>query len=819
LWLEAHEPGEPLNFLDHHIKCGNAIVGLAHADELEKGIASEAFKTLPGDEKEIASGFKKRNDLELKSSGQLSTFDVGKVDNELKDVQGDFLKFTQLPENTPEQIVKKEKAYQDLTNGKKWWRLKNLADLQVAQFFVPKTIENKEKITTHSRYITYLKQGATIYDRGASMAISQEKRFFHWFLEFPEVFQKGGFDCILGNPPFLGGADISRKYGLDLTNFLYLKYSPARNRADLVTYFVRRISEISKFNFSFISTNSISEGDTKAGGLDFILENGNFKINHAIRSMKWPGLAKLFISIVSFSKKELNYECFLNGHSVSQISSFLNSDATEVPPNVLYSNSDKVFLGCKLLGSGFEIDYKTYANLIKINDNHKKVLKPMYNGESLGKKIDLIPSNYVINFKDWDLKRAKEFPEAIKIVEDLVKPERDLQSDLSARNKWWIYARPRMEMYQNLKKSNNCFVWPRTSKYISIQKINSDSVFTDGVCVYVGQNDEIFSIIQSTYHFEWACKYSSKLKNDLRYSNSDAFETFPFPKDFNVVILSEVGKKYAFFRGEMIENINLGITKMTNLCHSKGINHIGIDFKDKQVAFLQKHLEKTPNKVSLDEAIKGIQKLRILHIEMDDAVLEAYGWHQDTTKWGKAIQLRHDFYEVDYLPENDRVRYTIHPEARKEVLKRLLQLNHERYAEEVAAGLHDKKGAKKESKETKPKTPKKNNSDDGREQQVLFPEPDLFNPVEDIEDDGFYRYTSKVYEKTTKEAFKTKTIAIGSVVTLKSKEGKEIKVACGVKAGDAQSLKIDGAFLNALLGKSEGDMVNFGNGFEVVKIN
>jgi hypothetical protein len=165
------------------------------------------------------------------------------------------------------------------------------------------------------------------------------------------------------------------------------------------------------------------------------------------------------------------------------------------------------------------------------------------------------------------------------------------------------------------------------------------------------------------------------------------------------------------------------------------------------------------------------------------------------------------------------VRYTIHPEARKEVLKRLLQLNHERYAEEVAAGLHDKKGAKKESKETKPKTPKKNNPDDGREQQVLFPEPDLFNPVEDIEDDGFYRYTSKVYEKTTKEAFKTKTIAIGSVVILKSKEGKEIKVACGVKAGDAQSLKIDGAFLNALLGKSQGDMVSFGNGFEVVKIN
>ena len=84
-------------------------------------------------------------------------------------------------------------------------------------------------------------------------------------------------------------------------------------------------------------------------------------------------------------------------------------------------------------------------------------------------------------------------------------------------------------------------------------------------------------------------------------------------------------------------------------------------------------------------------------------VLEANGWAHADAKWGKPIALRHDFYEVDYLPENDRIRYTIHPDARKEVLKRLLQLNYERYAEEIAAGLHDKKGAKKEKKVVKGK--------------------------------------------------------------------------------------------------------------------
>jgi protein subunit release factor B len=70
-------------------------------------------------------------------------------------------------------------------------------------------------------------------------------------------------------------------------------------------------------------------------------------------------------------------------------------------------------------------------------------------------------------------------------------------------------------------------------------------------------------------------------------------------------------------------------------------------------------------------------------VQIDEAVLEAYGWSD--------IQLRHDFYEVDYLPENDRIRFTIHPDARKEVLKRLLELNHKIHEEEVQAGLWDKK--------------------------------------------------------------------------------------------------------------------------------
>jgi hypothetical protein len=93
-------------------------------------------------------------------------------------------------------------------------------------------------------------------------------------------------------------------------------------------------------------------------------------------------------------------------------------------------------------------------------------------------------------------------------------------------------------------------------------------------------------------------------------------------------------------------------------------------------AALLKRLTKTEGTCPFNAAVEGIIKLRQLHAAMDNAVLEAYGWSD---------VYRHDFYEV-YLPENDRIRYTIHPAARKEILKRLLALNHKIHAEEVIAG-------------------------------------------------------------------------------------------------------------------------------------
>mgnify|MGYP004704198911 CR=1 FL=1 len=119
----------------------------------------------------------------------------------------------------------------------------------------------------------------------------------------------------------------------------------------------------------------------------------------------------------------------------------------------------------------------------------------------------------------------------------------------------------------------------------------------------------------------------------------------------------------------------------------------------KEVWNLWNHLQRTPGTCSFAEAVAGIVELRRLHVEMDNAVLDAYGWasaplsHQpygsaQPPAAGPPISVRHDFYEVDYLPENDRIRFTIHPDARKEVLKRLLELNHQIFEQESREGKH-----------------------------------------------------------------------------------------------------------------------------------
>jgi len=748
MWLEAHNPGEPLNFLDHHIKCGDAIVGLAHKDELEKGIADEAFKLLPGDDKTIASSFLKRNKQERKEKTQ-AAFEFEKaMTSEVDAIIEQYQLFKNLPERTPEEVASKEKQYRQYESDYHRIRMKQLADAQVAQFFIRKTDANKSNILTDGEYRSFLRQlnkhmGVLQSNKLAKAeTVANEKRFFHWFLEFPEVFKEGGFDCILGNPPFLGGSKISSGFGNEYLNNLHYTYFPAGGLCDFVAYFFRRAYKLINFNGfqSLISTNSISQGDTREGALDIIL-NEDGKINFAIKSMKWPGLAAVEVSLVCIFKGRRGVKRLLNALEVKTISSYLDDSELSDPPYSLNSNLNICFNGSKIYGNGFLMDEQFAREIITNDSKYSKIIFPYLIGDDLNDDYQQRPSRWVINFHDLPESRyteeewldistterqkiieriddgkfvpiappdylsyvAKDFPICYKIALEKVKPERESVNRDTRRERWWLYGERAPGLYSTLSDKVECFATALTGKNLAFTKINTGLVFSHATAVITNNSFGVFSLVQNSFHESWAWKYCSSMGISLRYTPASAFETFPFPqlnesKTKNEIEL--VGRNYHDFRKRLLLSIQLGLTKTYNAFHEKEIQlSINADLLrqmdkksiekqyGKEVWNLWNHLQKTPNTCSMEEAIAGIVKLRELHVQMDNTVLEAYGWND--------IQLRHDFYEVDYLPENDRVRFTIHPDARKEVLKRLLELNHQIHEEEVKAGLWDKKGKKK----------------------------------------------------------------------------------------------------------------------------
>ena len=209
LWINAAVRNKPLNFLDHHIKCGNSLVG-ATPELMKNGIPDGAFTPVEGDDKKVASHFKKINKEFLKGikeqyrSSSISEWVIR--EGSAKVCSAEFAKLGDETELTPEQVKEKKEHYKSLLTNKKYNRIKFLADMWTSAFFWELT-DTKEEVSTNKTYLTLatdedLNPSREFTDKVTSLA--QEYKFFHWHLEFPDVFsgENPGFDCVLGNPPW-----------------------------------------------------------------------------------------------------------------------------------------------------------------------------------------------------------------------------------------------------------------------------------------------------------------------------------------------------------------------------------------------------------------------------------------------------------------------------------------------------------------------------------------------------------------------------------------------------------------------------------------
>ena len=207
LWIEGHEPGKPLTFLDHRIRCGDSLVGVADLAVLRQGIPDEAYAPVSGDDRGVALTFRRLN--QEQRQGQLVlTNEPAKA---VATLAGEFAALSGMPHDTVSDIAAQEELYADMRRREDWRRLKTACDQWTAAFFVPLDEEHagsgygeKARIPTTASLWTYLNRAGAAYAPlvGEAGALAERQRFFHWPLEFPDVFVRGGFDVVLCNPPW-----------------------------------------------------------------------------------------------------------------------------------------------------------------------------------------------------------------------------------------------------------------------------------------------------------------------------------------------------------------------------------------------------------------------------------------------------------------------------------------------------------------------------------------------------------------------------------------------------------------------------------------
>ena len=299
LWLESHTEGKPLTFLDHRIRCGDSLVGVFDLAVLENGIPDEAFKPVAGDDKKAARELKRLNAQERAQGLFHATFAA-----ELRQIANQLGALDELPEDSIEQIHTKADTCNRIERSPEYGRLKFACDLCTAAFFQPFPSPSGKALTTETLRAA-LTNGSIPDARLAGLIrqVAFEGRLFHWPLAFPEVFAAGGFDVILGNPPFLGGLKISTEFGDKYWHYLTVAFAPYFSTADLCALFFRRVFDALKpeGSFALVGTKTIGQGDTREAGLAVIRNRGGV-ITFAKRFVKWPGAATVEVNLCAVAQ-------------------------------------------------------------------------------------------------------------------------------------------------------------------------------------------------------------------------------------------------------------------------------------------------------------------------------------------------------------------------------------------------------------------------------------------------------------------------------------------------------------------------------------
>lgn len=658
LWLEALEPGKPLSFLDHHIQVGNSLLGTTPA-LLAQGIPDDAFKPIEGDVKSRCTELKRENKRERQEykTGQGYLFDPP---HKLGNLAAEFAKIDAAGDDTPEAVQEKERRYAELVKGQAYQFGRLLADTWCAAFVWRKDDSDLAYLCPTERYFrrveSHAAAGLLPHVREEVQRLAQQYQFFHWHLAFPDVFRlpgnderpenehtgwSGGFDVVLGNPPFLGGLKISEHYGDRYRAFLTTLFEPYAGRADLCAAFFRLafLSISQHGRVGLIATKTIGQGETRESGLAVLLNQGA-QITLAKRFVTWPGSANVEVNLLVLAKTELSGDVTLDDRRVPFVSSRLD-DQPELVVEQLPQNRGKAFQGSIVLGPGFVIPPSRAQEFIQLDPHNAECLFPYYSGEDINTSPLLEPSRWVIQFDERTEAEAKSYAALWSHVEQHVRPERQTKDAAKYPrmvHEWWKHWNNRQELYGAVRPLSRALARSRVSELHMLAFLPTNAIYSDATVVFAFDDDIIFAILQSDVHEAWVRREASTMRTDVRYTPTDCFSTFAFPEAATTSDqlgrqLATIGHEYDQYRGEVLRARGIGLTKLYNLIHDPACS------------------------------APEIVTLRKLHATLTTSVLSAYSWSD--------IAITYEFHSTD----RGRIRYSLADASRLEILRRLNQLN------------------------------------------------------------------------------------------------------------------------------------------------
>jgi hypothetical protein len=207
LWIETVDPGLPLGFFDAQIRCGDALLGVFDLKVLQDGIPDAAYKPLTGDDKETAKYYARANKDAKAGQGRLDFTGGRSRLPAIRPIATEYTGFRALSEDTLDDIITKDRRFRALRDGEAFHKVEMACDLYVAAFLSPKTggaptSRGSRTIPTTSDVWQALDDGEVWGPLIRTSQAARRARAFHWPLEFPDVMQRGGFDVVLGNPPW-----------------------------------------------------------------------------------------------------------------------------------------------------------------------------------------------------------------------------------------------------------------------------------------------------------------------------------------------------------------------------------------------------------------------------------------------------------------------------------------------------------------------------------------------------------------------------------------------------------------------------------------